>query len=70
MTREKLIFDNRSSKPLYESIELAYNLYFECWDKEQPNFAASTDDFIFNIKTNKKSVTIQIYDNEQGTKIS
>lgn len=67
MKPEKLIFDNRSSKPLYESINLAYNLYFECWSEEQPNFAAASDEFIFNIKTNKKSITIQIFDNETNS---
>ena len=47
MKPKKLIFDNRSSKPLYESISLAYNLYFECWSEKQPNFAAASDDFMF-----------------------
>ena len=59
---EKLIIDNRSSKPLYESYEAAFECYFNHWDEDCPNFACVTDDFMFSVRTNKESVTITIFD--------
>ncbi len=61
--KEKLIFDNRSSKPLYESYEAAFDCYFQHWSEEQPNFAVTWGEFKFYVRTNKVSITIQIYDN-------
>lgn len=60
--REKIIFDNHSSKPLYESFEKAFDCYFEHWGDDCPNFAMTWGDFKFNVKTNKNSITIQIFD--------
>ncbi len=61
--REKLIFDNRSSRPLYESYEAAFDCYFQYWSEEQPNFSVICGDFKFFVHTNKVTITIQIYDN-------
>jgi hypothetical protein len=59
---EKLIIDNRSSKPLYESYEAAFDCYFWHWSEEQPNYACETEEFTFNVRTNKDSITIVIFD--------
>lgn len=64
MTRERLIIDNHSTRPLYESYETAFECYFQHWSEEQPNFAVTWKDFVFYVKTNKESITIQIYDNK------
>jgi len=61
---EKLIFDNRSSKPLYEMYETAFNFYFEEWSEEYKSQAMVCRDFKFYMITNKDSITIQIYDND------
>lgn len=60
---EKLIIDNRSSHPLYESYEAAFECYFQYWSEECPNYVCSNDDFLFNVRTNKDSITIVISDN-------
>ena len=61
---QKLIIDNRSSRPLYESYDTAFECYFQHWSEEQPEFACTTDEFKFYVTTNKQSITIQIYDNK------
>ncbi len=62
--REKLIIDNRSSRPLYESYEAAFDCYFQHWSEEQPNYAVTCGGFKFYVRTNKVAITIQIYDND------
>ena len=62
MKREKLIIDNRSSKPLYECYDKAFDFYFEDWSEEYSRQALTWGDFKFYMTTNKDSVTIQIYD--------
>lgn len=62
MTRDKIIFDNHSSKPLYESFEKAFDCYFENWGEDCKNFDMSWGDFIFQVRTNSKSITIKIFD--------
>ena len=64
MKQNRIIFDNRSSKPLYESYEKAFDLYFQCWCEDYKTQAATHGDFKFFMITNKKSITIQIYDND------
>jgi len=64
MTRERIIFDNRSSKPLYESLNKAYDLYFEEWDDDFRSLEATWKDLKFIIKKNKESITIVIQDYE------
>ena len=59
---ERLIFDNRSSKPLYESYGKAFDFYFEEWSEEFKSQAMTWGDFKFYMTTNKNSITIQIYD--------
>lgn len=59
---ERVIFDNRSSHPLYESIEHAYDAYLQYWDGECKSYFVTCGDFLFYVKTNKNSITIQIYD--------
>lgn len=63
--KERLIFDNRSSKPLYESYEKAFDFYFQEWSEEYKSQAMVWGDFKFYMTTNKDSIMIQIYDNEQ-----
>lgn len=64
MKQDRIIFDNRSSKPLYESYKKAFDFYFQCWSEEYKTQAATCGDFKFFMITNKKSITIQIYDND------
>ena len=64
MERERLIIDNRSSRPLYETYETAFDCYFQHWSEEQPNFAVTWNGFIFYVRTNKEGITIQIYDDK------
>ena len=64
MTKERLIIDNRSSRPLYETYETAFDCYFQHWSEEQPNFVVTWNGFIFYVRTNKESITIQIYDDK------
>jgi hypothetical protein len=61
---ERLIFDNRSSRTLYESYEKAFGFYFEEWCEEYKSQAMTCGDFKFYMTTNKDSITIQIYDND------
>ena len=62
---EKLIIDNRSSKPLYESYEKAFDFYFQEWCEEYKAQAMVCGKFKFYMTTNKESITIQIYDNDK-----
>lgn len=62
MRKNKIIFDNRSSKPIYASAEAAFDLYYLHYNDGHQNFAAVRGDFKFYVRTNKNSVTIQIYD--------
>jgi hypothetical protein len=62
MTRERIILDNRSSMPLYEVYEMACNFYFQEWSEECISQAMVHGDFLFLMTTNKKSITIKIYD--------
>lgn len=64
MKQNRIIFDNRSNKPLYESYEKAFDFYFQCWCEEYKTQAATWGDLKFFMITNKKSITIQIYDND------
>ena len=61
--RERLIIDNRSSRPLYEAYEQAFNFYFNDLCEECDSQIMITVGFEFHMTTNKNSVTIQIYDN-------
>lgn len=60
--QEKLIIDNRSSRPLYESYDAAFECYFQHWSEEQSNYTCTNNEFKFRVATNKQSVTIQVYD--------
>lgn len=60
--KENLIIRNKSSRPLYEFYDKAFDYYFQYWSEEQADFAVTWDLFKFHIKTNKKSITITIYD--------
>lgn len=64
MKNEKLIFDNRSSKPLFEVYEKAFDFYFQEWSEEYKTQAIVCDGTTYYMVTNKESVTIQIYDKE------
>jgi hypothetical protein len=66
MKNEKLIIDNRSSKPLFEVYEKAFDFYFQEWCDEYKTQAMVWGGFTFYMITNKESITIQIYDNEEG----
>lgn len=66
MRNEKLIIDNRSSKPLYEAYEKAFDFYFQAWNEVYKTQAMVWGDLTFYMKTNKESITIQIYDHEEG----
>ena len=61
--RERLIIDNRSSRPLYEAYEQAFNFYFNDWCEECNRQIMIVGGFQFYMTTNINSVTIQIYDN-------
>ena len=61
---EKLIMDNRSSKPLFEVYDKAFDFYFQEWSEEYKKQAMVLGDLTFYRITNKESVTIQIYDYE------
>ena len=61
---ERLIIDNRSSRPLYEAYEQAFNFYFEEWCEEYDTQAMTWNGFVFYMRTNKDSITIQIYDDK------
>lgn len=63
LSKERIILDNRSSKPLYESFEYAMDLYFQEWDEAYKEQVMTYKGFTFYMKTNKDSITIQIYDN-------
>ena len=62
MKRERIIFDNRSSKPMYEFLTKEYDAYFEEWDDDLRSLIATWRDLVFFIKKNKASVTIIIQD--------
>lgn len=34
MNKDRIILDNRSSKPLYESYDKAFDFYFNYWSEE------------------------------------
>lgn len=63
--REKLIIDNRSSRPLYEVYDKAFDFYFHEWAEEYGTQAATWNDLVFFMRTNKDSITIQIYDHKE-----
>ena len=62
--RERLIIDNRSSRPLYEAYEQAFDFYFQEWCEEYDTQAMTWNGFVFYMRTNKDSITIQIYDDK------
>ncbi len=62
MKKERIILDNRSSRPLYEVYEMAFDFYFQEWSEEYISQAMARGDFLFLMTTNKKSITIKIYD--------
>ena len=62
--RERLIIDNRSSRPLYEAYEQAFEFYFPEWCEEYVTQAMKCHGFAFYMLTNKDSITIQIYDDK------
>ena len=62
--RERLIIDNRSSRPLCEAYEQAFEFYFQDWCEECYAQAMIWNGFVFFMRTNKDSITIQIYDDK------
>jgi len=62
--RERLIIDNRSSRPLYEAYEQAFDFYFQEWCEEYDTQTMTWNGFVFYMRTNKDSITIQIYDDK------
>lgn len=62
MINERLIIENRSSRPLYESYDTAFNMYFEHWSEEYKDITMTRGDFKFYIRRNKKGLSIFIYD--------
>lgn len=60
--RERIIFDNRSSKPMYEFLTKAYDVYFDWWEDDLSSIIATWKDLAFFVKKNKASVTIIIQD--------
>jgi len=61
---ERLIIDNRSSRPLYEAYDKAFDFYFQEWTEEHDTQAMIWNGFVFYMQTNKDSITIQIYDHK------
>lgn len=49
---------------MYESLNKAYDLYFEEWDDDFRSLEATWKDLKFIIKKNKESITIVIQDYE------
>lgn len=64
---ERLIIDNRSSRPLYEAYEMAFEFYFQEWTEEYRDQAMTWNGFVFFMRTNKESITIQVYDDKSKT---
>lgn len=62
MRKEKIIFDNRSSRPLYESYEKAFDFYFQYYDEGCSAQVLSSGNFRFYMTTNKDSITIKFFD--------
>ena len=62
---ERLIIDNRSSRPLYEVYDMAFDFYFEDWTEERDTQVMTWNGFEFYMRTNKDSITIQIYDHKE-----
>jgi hypothetical protein len=62
MKRERIIFDNQSSRPLYEVVGLAFDAYFENWEDNLRDFAVTWKDLKFFITKNKASIRIIIQD--------
>jgi len=62
---ERLIIDNRSSRPLYEAYDKAFDFYFQEWTEEYDTQAMIWNGFVFYMRTNKDSITIQIYDHKE-----
>ena len=60
--RERIIFDNRSSKPMYEVLTKAYDVFFYGWEDGLSSLIATLKDSAFFVKKNKASVTIIIQD--------
>ena len=67
---ERLIIDNRSSRPLYEVYDKAFDFYFQEWTEEYNTQAMVWKDFAFYMRTNKDSITIQIYDHKENNELS
>ena len=63
--RERLIIENRSSRPLYEAYEQAFNFYFHEWREEYNSQAMAWNGFLLCMRTNKESITIHIYDDAE-----
>ena len=49
---------------MYEAYEQAFNFYFEEWCEEYDTQAMTWNGFVFYMRTNKDSITIQIYDDK------
>lgn len=72
---QRLIFNNRSKVPLYMIINEMFDLYFDYYDESIKDNLIGHETIIdgkeallmVTLKTNKKSVTIKIEDNEQRT---
>ena len=62
---ERLIIDNRSSRPLYGAYDKAFDFYFQEWTEEHDTQALTWNGFVFYMQTNKDSITIQIYDHNE-----
>ena len=63
--RERLIIENRSSRPLYQAYEQAFNFYFHEWSEEYDNQTMWWNGLVFCMRTNKESITIHIYDDAE-----
>lgn len=63
--REKLIIDNRSSRPLSEVYDEAFGFYFHEWAEEYGTQVMTWNGLVFYMRTNKYSITIQIYDHKE-----
>ena len=50
--------------PLYEAYEQAFDFYFQEWCEEYDTQAMTWNGFVFYMRTNKDSITIQIYDDK------
>lgn len=62
---ERLIIDNRSIRPLSEVYDKAFDFYFHEWTEEYDTQVMTWNGFVFHMRTNRDSITIQIYDHKE-----